>query len=280
MALILKTVPASRGTALDRRSLPRLRAAAAGLHGLVRGVPVRGHAGQPGALLGGLVQMMSLPLLSLGFMIAAQSALAGRPGDPRQFIEPLQGDAARRRPCSSCARCTACWPWWCCCWPTRCPDHAWGRLQELIAKGGEAAQAEIDALLAEPRVTVGTVLALVLGAALSVPFWHAQSTGVSLAIASASHLLPWRPKLTWARASAPLPSSVSDHAFAELGVEHRLPHAQALWPGTAAGPGGCSAAGARLHAPCADDARQPRCRAARPAGTRAHSPSRSPAGAA
>ena len=46
---------------------------------------------------------------------------------------------------------------------------------QLIAKGGEAAQAEIDALLAEPRVTVGAALALVLGAALSVPFWHAPA---------------------------------------------------------------------------------------------------------
>jgi len=36
-----------------------------------------------------------------------------------------------------------------------------------------------------------------------------QSTGVSLAIASASHLAPWREKLTCARASLPLPSSVT-----------------------------------------------------------------------
>ena len=33
---------------------------------------------------------------------------------------------------------------------------------------------------------------------------------------------------TWARASAPLPFERGDHAFAELGVEHRLAHAQAL----------------------------------------------------
>ena len=35
-----------------------------------------------------------------------------------------------------------------------------------------------------------------------------QSTSVSLATLSASHFMPWRPKLTCARASAPLPSSV------------------------------------------------------------------------
>jgi hypothetical protein len=43
-------------------------------------------------LLGGLVQMMSLPLLSLGFMVAAQVALLDGKVHPRQFIEPLQTD--------------------------------------------------------------------------------------------------------------------------------------------------------------------------------------------
>ena len=47
--------------------------------------------------LGGLLQMMSLPLLSLGFMVAGQSALLDGPVKPAQFIEPLRGDAARRR---------------------------------------------------------------------------------------------------------------------------------------------------------------------------------------
>src|SRR5574344_1717384 len=37
--------------------------------------------------------------------------------------------------------------------------------------------------------------------------WAAgYSTTVNLAIASASHLLPWRGKFTWARASSPTPS--------------------------------------------------------------------------
>ena len=36
-----------------------------------------------------------------------------------------------------------------------------------------------------------------------------HSTTVSLAIARASHLVPWRPKLTWARASSPWPSTAS-----------------------------------------------------------------------
>ena len=105
----------------------------------------------------------------------------------------------------------------------------------------------------------------------------AQSTGVSFATLSASHFMPWRPKLTCARASSPLPSSVTIDALAELVVEHALPGAQAV---------------ARRR--CGGDRRRPRARprpaptierqprAARPgrAGTRARSPSRSPGCAA
>ena len=43
--------------------------------------------------LGGLAQMMSLPLLSLGFMVASQSALLDGPVHPRQYIEPQIGRA-------------------------------------------------------------------------------------------------------------------------------------------------------------------------------------------
>ena len=40
--------------------------------------------------------------------------------------------------------------------------------------------------------------------------------------------MPWRPKLTWARASSPAPSMVDHDAFAELAVEHALPRPQAV----------------------------------------------------
>ena len=47
--------------------------------------------------VGSLLQLASLPMLSLGFMVAAQSALLGGPVHPGQFFEPLRGDAERRR---------------------------------------------------------------------------------------------------------------------------------------------------------------------------------------
>ena len=47
-----------------------------------------------------------------------------------------------------------------------------------------------------------------LEALLSMIFWR-YSTTVNLATLSASHLVPWRGKCTWARASSPLPSMAS-----------------------------------------------------------------------
>jgi hypothetical protein len=147
-------------------------------------------------ILGGLVQMMSLPLLSLGFMVASQSALLDGPVHPRQFIEPLRTDALRRR--SLLILCVG--------YGVAAlaillladyiSDNAWGRLQALIARG-DSAQPEIDALLAEPGVIKAALVGTLLGSVLSVPFWHApalvhwggQSAGQSL---FSSTLALWR----------------------------------------------------------------------------------------
>jgi hypothetical protein len=53
-------------------------------------------------------------------------------------------------------------------------DSAFSRMQRLLAQG-EQAQPQIDALLSEPGVATGALLAVVLGVALSVPFWHAPA---------------------------------------------------------------------------------------------------------
>jgi hypothetical protein len=149
-------------------------------------------------LLGGLVQMMALPLLSLGFMVASQSALLDGPVHPRQFIEPLRTDPARRR-----ALLTLCVSYGVAALAIllladAISDNAWSRLQGLIAKG-ESAQPQIDALLGEPGVATAALLAALLGATLSVPFWHApalvhwggQSVGQAL---FSSTLAVWRSK--------------------------------------------------------------------------------------
>ena len=124
--------------------------------------------------LGGLAQMMSLPLLSLGFMVASQSALLDGPVHPRQYIEPLRTDARRRRAllllCVGYGVAALLILWL----ADAVSNGAWGRLQALMAKG-DAAPAQVDALLSEPGVTTGALLALTLGSLLSVPYWHAPA---------------------------------------------------------------------------------------------------------
>lgn len=174
MALILKTVPAARGTrwivdalrVFARKPMAFTSMFAVFLFGamLVSLVP----------LLGGLVQMMSLPLLSLGFMVAAQSALLNGPVTPRQFLEPLRGDPTKRKALIQLCVLYGVAALLVLLVADAISGHAWGRLQTLIAKGSPE-QAEIDALLSEPGVGTGAGFALLLGSALSVPFWHAPA---------------------------------------------------------------------------------------------------------
>ena len=149
-------------------------------------------------LVGGLVQMMLLPLLSLGFMVAAQSALLGGPIKPTQFFEPLRADAKKRRTllilCVIYGVCAMVILLLC----DAMSGSAMRRLQELMAKPN-VPQADIEAILAEPGVTWAAITGLTLGTALSVPFWHApalvhwggQGIGQSL---FSSTLAVWRSK--------------------------------------------------------------------------------------
>jgi hypothetical protein len=198
MALQLKPVAAARGTRwivdafrlFARRPLAFTALFAVFLFGalVVSLVP----------LLGGLVQMMSLPLLSLGFMIAGQSALLDGPVHPRQFIEPLRTDATRRRALLQLCAIYGVAALVILLLADAVSGSAWSRLQALIAKG-EGAQAEVDALLAEPGVGAAVLLAAVLGTMLTVPFWHApalvhwggQNVGQAL---FSSTLAVWRAK--------------------------------------------------------------------------------------
>lgn len=148
--------------------------------------------------VGALLQLMSMPLLSLGYMVATQSALLGGPVHPGQFIEPLRGDAARRRAllvlCASYGV-LAFGVLMLCAWVS---DDALTRLQALAARG-DTTRAEIDALLDEPGVTRAAWLLGGLGTALSIPYWFApalvhwggQGVGQSL---FSSTLALWRNK--------------------------------------------------------------------------------------
>jgi hypothetical protein len=143
-----------------------------------------------------LVAVMMPPLLSLGFMVAGQSALLDGPVHPRQFIEPLRTDRRRRRALIVLSL-------------------AYGAAVLLIAlvlylvsgnvvdsavtvpaaAGAASAPVEID--LQRPEVLRVMLTALTLLALLSIPFWHAPALvhwggqGVAQALFS-STLAVWR----------------------------------------------------------------------------------------
>jgi hypothetical protein len=198
MALMLKTVPAARGPrwigeafrlfarkplALMLMFVVFLLAAV-----VVSLVPV----------LGNVVQMMSLPLLSLGYMVAGQSVLLQGQATPAQFIEPLRSDPTRRRSLLILCVIYGVLAALIFVLADQVSNQAWARWNALSAQGPKA-QAELTALLAEPGVTHGMIILVGLGTALSVPFWHApalvhwggQSVGHAL---FSSTLALWRNK--------------------------------------------------------------------------------------
>jgi hypothetical protein len=125
-------------------------------------------------VLGEVLLLMSLPLLSLGFMVASRSVQSGGAVHPVQFVQPLRVDRAHTRAllllCALYGVATVgvltLSEW--------IDGGAFERLQDLLAKG-ESAQPEIEALLADPRLTWGLVSRFGLASLLSVPFWHAPA---------------------------------------------------------------------------------------------------------
>lgn len=153
-------------------------------------------------VLGAVFMLMSLPLLGLGFMLAARAARAGEPVHPGAFVEPLRAPPPVRNVllalCGLYALATAAvmlfsdWV----------DGGSFERLQTLLAQGPDA-QAELDALLADPRLSWGMIVRFGLAALISVPFWHApplvlwQAQGLGQALFS-STLALWRCRAAFA----------------------------------------------------------------------------------
>jgi len=160
----------------------------------------------------GLAALASLPLLSLGFMVASRAVLRGAMAHPGQFIEPLRGDATRRRKllllCAlyGVGALVVVWS------VGMLYGDAMDALREAIAKHG-ASSDETALAAADPRLMEGTLSFVLLAGALSIPFWHAPALvwwggqGVWQSLFS-STLGIWRAKgayavysLTWLGAS-------------------------------------------------------------------------------
>lgn len=124
-------------------------------------------------VVGGLFMLAAVPLLSLGFMVASESALAGGPIHPGLYLKPLRTDPGRRRSllvlCGLYAAATLVIMLV----SDAIDGGAFEQLQRLL--GDAKRQKEVDALLADPRLAWGVFTRFGLIALLSVPFWHAPA---------------------------------------------------------------------------------------------------------
>ncbi len=183
MALSLKTVPAARGPTWLKDAFSLFARKPLGFLWLFVVFLLAAMAASLVPILGSLVQFMALPLLSLGFMVAGQSALLGGPVHPRQYLEPLRTDATRRRTLLLLCVGYGLGALLVLFLADQVSGQAWDRWQaiakQLAAAKTQAAQAplqaKLSALLAEPGIWWGGLVLVVLGTALSVPFWHAPA---------------------------------------------------------------------------------------------------------
>ena len=93
--------------------------------------------------------LMSLPLLSLGFMLASRAALNDMPVHPGLFIEPLRSDMPRRKALLSLCTAYALGTVLIMALSEWIDGGTFDRLQQLMAKGDEA-RVELESSLAEP----------------------------------------------------------------------------------------------------------------------------------
>ncbi|MBL0089799.1 MAG: hypothetical protein IPP44_25205 [Ideonella sp.] len=150
-------------------------------------------------LVGPLLGLGLVPMLTLGFMIASQSALQGGPVHALQMFEGLRvPDKPRRNAqlmlCAIYALASigvielAAWV----------DEGLFEQLQIAMATPATTSKA-VQALLNDPRLANGMVVRLVAATLLSIPFWHAPALvhwghqGAGQALFSSTMAL-WRAK--------------------------------------------------------------------------------------
>jgi hypothetical protein len=125
-------------------------------------------------LVGGLLVMMSLPLLSLGFMIATRSAVAGGAVTPLQLVEPLRRSGPARRQLLQLCVAYALGTLLIVALSEAVDGGRFEQLQRLMASD-DATREEVAALLGDERLTWGLVVRFGLATLLAIPFWHAPA---------------------------------------------------------------------------------------------------------
>jgi hypothetical protein len=176
MSLRISEVPAQRGVAWVGEGFALFLKRPAGFSLLFMLFLVAALILMALPFVGALVLLAVMPLLTLGFAAATRQAQRGQAVHAGLLFEPFKGaaDAQRRRAllglCIAYAFATALVMLL----AQTIDGGGFERLQILFAaERTEANKAQIDALLADPRLSTGMFLRVTLIAALSVPFWHA-----------------------------------------------------------------------------------------------------------
>jgi hypothetical protein len=212
MALTLRTVEAPSGWRWMRDAFALFHRRPFGFSALLMVFLVATMVVALVPLLGGVLQLVMWPMLSLGFMVASQSALLNGPVHPRQFIEPLRGVAARRKAllqlCVAFGLASVVVI-------VLCDALSEGKLRELVLLSTQADgdPQKLNMLMADRSLAGAALLGTALLGLLSVPFWHAlalvhwSGQGAAQALFS-STVAVWRAKgafvvygLSWAALS-------------------------------------------------------------------------------
>jgi len=127
-------------------------------------------------VVGGVLGLVMLPMLTLGFLIACKAQLAGQPVHPLHFFEGLRHpDPVRRRAqwllCASFAALTT---------AVMLLAHAvddglFEAWQQALATSQGSRSPEIDKIMADPRLAQGIVVRFGGAALLALPYWHAAA---------------------------------------------------------------------------------------------------------
>ncbi len=147
---------------------------------------------------GAFVALSATPLLSLGFMVASESALNGGSVHPGQFFSPLKTDSTRRRSllilCGLFGALILAVLWL----AHTVDGGSLVKLQQLMQQA-EPPQKQIEAIVESAEFQQGMLFRFGLMTLLSVPFWHAPALvhwggqGPAQALFSSSLAL-WRSK--------------------------------------------------------------------------------------
>jgi hypothetical protein len=125
-------------------------------------------------VVGPVLLLASMPLVSLGFMLATERALQGQLPGPAVFVAPLRVSRPRSLALLRMGLAYAVASVFII-WLSDVADGGkFDALQQAMASGKDDAGA-IAALLADPQLQIGLLLRFGLASLLSLPFWHAPA---------------------------------------------------------------------------------------------------------